>query len=171
MLKTTEATKLTIMAKRNQFPSVCLHQSGIHMKKELPSFFSKNFKVIISGSSFLNLKSKVITCYPKLYLWATHSEPPSVNLILSLVTFFPFERYYSIPSYYGLSKRLVSSSSYYSKTMLAAHLLVLRRFRRPQPLVCTSEHEDKSIFSMFRERRIILTILENMSHMDPQCRR
>lgn len=86
-----EATKLRIMAKRNQFPSVCLYQSGIHMKKELPFFFSKNFPELSQRFQlFLNHKKKsgpAITCCRKLYLQAT-CEPPSVNLILSLVTFF-----------------------------------------------------------------------------------
>lgn len=36
-----EATKLPRMAQRNQFPLVCLHKSGIHMKEELLSFVQK----------------------------------------------------------------------------------------------------------------------------------
>lgn len=62
------------------------HEKGVTIL-----LFQKFPRVIseVPGSFFKSQKESgpAITCYPKLYLWATR-EPPSVNLILSLVTFF-----------------------------------------------------------------------------------
>lgn len=153
--KPRKLQNLTIMAKKKPIPSVCLHQSGIHMKKELPSFFSKNFQELsiseVPGFFFKSQKESgpAITCYPKLHLWATR-EPPSVNLILSLVTFFSTFENYSIT-------RINTWHNLQAVSQLWAPIIPKRCWlrtswccvasRRPQPLVCTSnEHEDKSTF-------------------------
>ena len=163
------------MAKRNQFPSVCLHQSGIHMKKELPSFFSKNFQELsiseVPGFFFKSQKESgpAITCYPKLYLWATR-EPPSVNLILSLVTFFStFEKL--------LNTRINTWHNLQAVSQLWAPIIPKRCWMRTswccgfQATTAFSLHKQWTrgqVYFWIVERQTIHAILENMSH-GPLC--